>query len=286
MKKLLLLPLLINFSLHATILDNRQDVAGDYYWGMGGVGGYDVGDINKTEYNLSNIMSNELPKTLEEREQSKVNQMRYNQIQTAAFTFGAQAGLANGSKIINKKVEEFNGKDNKLDVVYDFSKLLLEPGLVPPVISEGRDAYNQPSENEVRAADKIYKIEVPAKIVTAPPDWRNYLLLEVTNPEPPMKGILPKTTDEKKIWDEWVQKGWVEGHEQAKDLYDNALSQLNFHFKGMLKYKELYEQGKVTKPKLSRQNLGVTGGGKEMAEGDRIIKKTEDAQLRTNGWYK
>ena len=56
----------------------------------------------------------------------------------------------------------------------------------------------------------------------------------------------------------------------------------------MLRYKRLYELGMVTKPKLSRSELGITGGGKEMAIGDRVIKKTQDAQLNPNKnkWFK
>lgn len=259
--------------------DNR--IIGDQYWNE--AKNDDI--ITASKFNINNISSSSVEKTLKIEEESKINSVRAEMLQNAALAFGTQAGLANAGAYINKKLET---KSSVLDTVYDFRKIQLEPGFLPPVITEGRDAYNQPAEDEVRAADTIYKIEFPARIVNAAPDWRTYLFVNVTEPETPNKAVLPQTSAESKLWDKYIKIGWEQGYEQASDLYDIGLNRLNRDFKGMLRYKKLYEMGMVTKPKLSKTELGVTGGGNEMSIGDRIIKKTQDAELnpKTKTWFK
>lgn len=260
---------------------SNNRIIGDQYWSDSK--NDDI--ITASKFNINNISASSVEKTLKVEEESKINSVRAEMLQNAAMAFGTQAGLANAGAYINRKLET---KSGILDSTYDFRKIQLEPGFLPPVITEGRDAYNQPAEDEVRAADTIYKIEFPARIVNATPDWRTYLFVNVTEPETPNKAVLPQTSAESKLWDKYIKMGWEQGYEQASDLYEIGLNRLNRDFKGMLRYKKLYEMGMVTKPKLSKTELGVTGGGNEMSIGDRIIKKTQDAELnpKTKTWFK
>lgn len=277
--------LINNAFAEQTSVDGKE-IIGDKYWHNKTTEEYD--EVKATRFNINNISASNVEKTLKANSESKINSIRLEMLQQAALSFGTQAGLAKGGLIINKALDQFNGNDKKLDKVYDFEKIQLEPGFLPPVITEGRNAYNQPSADEVRAADTIYKIEFPARIVNAAPNWRNYLYVEINEPETPAKSTLPKTSAENKVWDEWVKKGWDQGYEQAIDLFESELSRLDRDFKGMLRYKRLYQLGMVTKPKISKTELGVTGGGNEMAVGDRVIKKTYDSELnpKTNKWFK
>lgn len=261
----------------------KSQVVGDYYWSQS-----KSENVDPTKFNISNISASSVEKTLKANSESKVSFVRQEMLQSAALSFGTQAGLANAAVTINKALDQFNGSGKKLDMVYDFSKIMLEPGFLPPVISEGRNAYNQPTANEVRAADTIYKIEFPARIVNAAPNWRDYLYVEMSEPDAPAKSTLPKNSAENKIWDEWVKKGWEDGYVQAADLYESGLARLDRDFKGMIRYKKLYQLNMVTKPKITKTELGVTGGGNEMAVGDRVIKKTYDAELnpKSNKWFK
>lgn len=102
--------------------------------------------------------------------------------------------MASKANLINSSLKN---RSATYDKIFNFSVLQLEPGFLPPVISEGVDAYNQPSDNEVRAADKIYKIEFPAKIVNVVPRWQEYLNVPFGNPEVPDKSILPKLVPKK-----------------------------------------------------------------------------------------
>lgn len=283
-KNKILIGALLSLTSTTFALD-KKDIAGDYYWG----GAKEATDLKDTKFNIKNISSSSIAKTIEEESNSKISAIRLEMLQSAARAFGTQAGFASGGAVINRKLDSYNGSKSRiLDQTYDFKKVQLEKGFLPPVITEGRDAYNQPNSNEVRAADVIYKIEIPAKIVNNVPDWRVYLYVDVSEPENPSKSVLPTNSAENKVWDEYVKLGWEDGYEQAADQFGDNLARLERDFTGMLRYKRLYELGMVTKPKLSRSELGITGGGKEMAIGDRVIKKTQDAQLNPNKnkWFK
>lgn len=202
--------------------------------------------------------------------------VRATVIQEAAAAYGAQAGMAARAQQLNEAAQ---GRSGSYDRVFNFAAVMLEPGFLPPVISEGRDAYNQPNDNEVRASDRIYKIEFAARLVNTPPRWQQYLTVPVSAPLAPDRTALPKNSAEKALWNEWAQKGWTQGASQADQAFESNLARLRRDFEGMLRYKMLYQQGVVSKPILSRSNLGVTGGGDEMAINDRIYRITNKAQL-------
>lgn len=253
---------------------SSSKVSGDEYWG-------ETDNSSKNgvaEYSLSSIYADNVSKKVQSQE-TGVSIIRQEALKSAALAMGIQAGFAKQSQKIN---DQLLVNANYYDKIFDFGKLEIEDGLLPPVISEGVDSYNQPNENEVRASDKLYRIEFPAKIVNVPPNWREYLLIPFANADQPDKSILPTNKAEKNIWDDYVTRGWEEGVQQSIEVFDANRGRLKRDFEGMIRYKKLYEQGLVTKPEIARSELGVTGGGNEMAVGDRIIRMTEKAQLNPN----
>ena len=212
-------------------------------------------------------------------EKPAVSIVRKEAIQAEAAAYGAQAGLALALLEINGVLKK---NAAAYDKIYDFNAVLLEPGFLPPVISEGVEPYRQSSDSVVRAADLIYKIEFDARIVNTAPRWQDYLSFQVSQPEPPDASLLPQNGEENVIWDEWVKKGWKEGTEQAQTIFSSNLARLNRDYLGMWRFKRLYSQGMVSKPILARSSLGVTGGGREMAVNDRIVKITEGSKLNPN----
>lgn len=212
-------------------------------------------------------------------ELSAAESARFDLIRSTAAALGAQAGNAARTREIQAALLS---KASQYDRAFDFSKVMLEPGFLPPVISEGRDAYNQPSDDEARAADRIFKIERPARLVSASPSWRSYLLVSTPSPTRPDDSVLPKSSAEKKEWDRWASDGWDQGVQMADQNFEANLARLNQDFQGMIKFKLLFEQGLVTKPVLARSSLGTTGGGDEMAINDRIIRVTAKASLDPN----
>jgi defect-in-organelle-trafficking protein DotC len=202
--------------------------------------------------------------------------VRAQAIQAAAAAYGSQAGNRYRASEIQKMLA---ARSSQYDRTFDFSAVMLEQGFLPPVITEGRDAYNQPNSFEARAADRIFKIELPARIVAAPPRWQEYLLAFPAAGAALDRSVLPSSTEEKRLWDEWASRGWEQGVALADMNFESNLGRLRRDFEGMLRFKMLYQQGLVSRPMLARTILGVTGGGNEMAIGDRIIRVSATASL-------
>lgn len=227
---------------------------------------------------VNGVLSNQLLKD-KKSAATEVPWARASAIQGAAVAYGVQAGLASRAYQINQSLDH---RAPDYDRVFNFNAVMLEPGFLPPVISEGRDAYNQPSSRTVRAADRIYKIEFPARLVSAAPTWRDYLPVPYTMPQLPDASVLPKNAQEKNLWDAWARQGWAQGVDLANQTFEANDGRLKRDFEGMIRYKALYEQGVVSKPILNKSTLGVTGGGTEMAINDRVYEVTKDAGLDPN----
>lgn len=208
-----------------------------------------------------------------------VSWARAQAITSAAKAYGVQAGLASEGFQIDQTLQQ---NASQYDRVFDFSAVMLSPGFLPPVIVEGRDAYHQPSPTTARAADRLYKIMFPAKIVSTPPTWRDYLPVAYKAPTPPSAAVRPKSSAEKKLWDSQVAVGWDQGVRLADETFAANVGRLRRDFDGMLRYKALYQQGVVKKPLLASEHLGVTGGGDEMAINDRVYQVTRNAALDPN----
>lgn len=264
----------------AGALRSAQPTPGDAYWsnrsGQIPGGDLDVPSLPTGASSVSEVMASAL---LKSEARSSVEPLRAQQIQDAAAAYGVQSGMDAQANAINQAID---ARAAGYDRVFDFSALMLEPGFLPPVISEGRDAYNQPTPDEVRAASRLYRIEFPARLVSVAPTWRDYLPVPITGVSRPDPSVLPKGKDEESIWNEWAVKGWNRGTALAEETFEANLARLSRDFNGMLRYKALYEQGVVSKPLLAQSSLGVTGGGNEMALDDRIYRITDRAQLDPN----
>jgi defect in organelle trafficking protein DotC len=257
----------------------KPALPGDTYWQNQGGSEYPPSTAaSLPPPDVNGVLSDQLIKD-QKAAANAVPWARASAIQGAAVTYGVQAGMASRAYQINESLDRRAGD---YDRVFNFNDVMLEPGFLPPVISEGRDAYNQPSSRIVRAADRIYKIEFPARLVSAAPTWRDYLPVSYNMPQLPDATVLPKTTQEKSLWDAWVRQGWDQGVTLANQTFEANDGRLKRDFEGMIRYKALYEQGVVSKPILSKSTLGVTGGGSEMAINDRVYEVTKDAGLDPN----
>lgn len=250
-------------------------VKGDVYWGNTGVD--PLVPMKNPPTNVNDVLSSSMLK--KDKKEDEIPYVRAQSIQAGAAAYGAQAGFAARARQLNQEIRQASGN---YDRVFNFSALMLEPGFLPPVISEGRDAYEQANDSQVRAANRIYKIEFPARLVNTPPRWQDYLFIQegqLTNPD---RSVLPKSGAEKELWDQWVIRGWERGEALAQETFLSNKGRLQRDFNGMLRYKNLYAQGLVKKPILAKSYLGVTGGEDEMAIGDRIYEITEKAKLDPN----
>lgn len=142
--------------------------------------------------------------------------------------------------------------------------------------------YAQSSDDQVSIADKNYKMEAQAKFVSVYPTWRSYLRFTFPTFEAPAKAYLPQNDTEKAIWDASIKQGWERGVMQANRIYESSYSKLERDYLGMIKYKILLAEGLITPTIIAKQNLGVTGGGKEMSINDQVFRITDHSALNPN----
>jgi len=228
------------------------------------------------------LLSNRIQETGAAAQKEGISEMRRQALVDMALELGATGGLAHRT---NQIKADTNKNAARLDVLFNFSdknRVLLDNGVLAPVLTEGQSNYSQKSDDEVRVADKIYKIEVPARFVSVYPTWRSYLMFAYPNYEMPPAAYLPKNDAEKAIWDEAVKEGWKKGMAQADSIFESSYSRLVRDYQGMIKYKLLLAQGLITPTIIAKQNLGVTGGGREMNVNDQVFRITDHSALNPN----
>lgn len=212
-----------------------------------------------------------------------LSSLRSRSLRDTAMSLGAQGSLAWSSTEINGWLE----KEKKyLDSIFNFSALMLEHGVMPPVLEVGDDSLNLADPNTIRVADRTYKIVQQAQFMTTPPNWREYLWLNYSKPELPDKTLLPRSTAEQKIWREGIRAGWDKGVEQGYAIFQQSLARLKRDYNGMLLYRKLLKEHMISAPYVARTELGVTGDGNDMRINDQVLRIVEHPQLQTNskGW--
>ena len=215
-------------------------------------------------------------------------QIRRDAMREAALSFGARGGLAFRTFEIQRRLAEY---DTSFTKMYDFKRLLIAApsGLLiePPVISEGQKAVIvNGGGQEAAVADRIYKINRAARIVTAARDWHLYLERDWGHVDPPPGMLLPSTDEERAQWRAWVSEGWTEGLKQGQEIFEADLIRLTNDIVGMARYRELLAQGMISPPYALQEDRGVTGGGSEMRIGDRGLMITGPSAFipRSDKW--
>lgn len=215
--------------------------------------------------------------SIEKLNQDSVNEqtnadgkMRSQLLQDTAMSLGARGGLAARTKQINVDLE---AQTAYLNDVFNFQSLMLPNNIVPPVLVEGREALNLDGPYTIRVADRNYRIVKQAKFVTGVPTWQDYLIVQPKEPEAPAKSLLPKRNnkEELKLWQEYTRKGWQQGIEQADTIYAENLARLKRDYTGMIRYRKLLAQNMVSPPLVAEKDMGITGGGDQIAVNDRVL---------------
>ncbi len=215
-------------------------------------------------------------------------QIRADALREAALSYGARGGLAYRTFQIQRRLAEY---DRNLTRVFDFSRLLIAApsGLLiePPVISEAQKAVIVKSGGQAAAvADRVYRINRIARIVTAARNWHLYMERDWGTVDPPPGLLLPKDATERDEWRRWVKEGWDAGIQQAEETFEADLDRMTNDFVGMVRYRELLAQGMISAPYALNEDRGITGGGSEMRIGDRGVTITGQSELisRSNQW--
>ena len=212
------------------------------------------------------------------------DKLRGGAMKDAALSYGARAGLAWESRNINRMLQ---GRSSEIARTYDFQRTMIKGPdnvtILPPVISEARQAWETSEAGKtLRVADTVYEIVEQARFAAVPPLWQAYLVRDYKTPEPPPDSLLPKDSTEREQWRKWVSEGWSMGQKQAREIFQADLERLERDFNGMVRYKALLEQGKVSAPVVADAKFGTTGTGQDMRVNDRAIRITRDPTLKVD----
>lgn len=188
-------------------------------------------------------------------ESANIPSVRYNAIRETAITYGAQAGLARRT-FDNLQRLERHARD--LDVTYNFQALLVEGNVVPPVLTETSDVYDQSSDDMLRVIGKVFRIDQQARFTYVPPTWRAYLMMGYDFDRNLVAAVSPQNDQEKALWRTAVEEGFQLGSKQADDILKENFARLDRDFVGMVKYHQMLEAGMVSKPYVASTNKGIT----------------------------
>lgn len=205
--------------------------------------------------------------------------LRSRSLKDSALSIGAQGALAYSSVQINAWLEK---QHKYLDSIFNFNALMLQHGVMPPVLETGDSSLNLADPNTIRVADRTYKIVTQAHFATTAPNWREYLWLNYSKPQLPDKTLLPKNDSEQKIWADGIQTGWEQGIQQAYSIFQQNLARLKRDYNGMLLYRKLLDEKMISAPFVARTELGITGTGDDMRINDQVLRIVEHPKLQTN----
>lgn len=208
-----------------------------------------------------------------------VNPIRLAAIRQASMSLGARGGLAWEAHVINQSLES---ESVFIDQVFDFNLLLLEHNVLPPVLTQSDRSLNLADNETLRIDEKTYQILNPARFVTAPPNWRNYLWLHFQKPDIPDRSLLPQTRAEAQVWNHYLRQGWTNGIEQAQAIFSANLNRLKRDMLGMILYRILLAEHMVSAPFVAKAQLGVTGDTNQLRINDQVLRITAQSQLQTD----
>ena len=185
---------------------------------------------------------------------------RASAVRLAALGFGARAGLARRAWEIAAMLDR---QGAKLSAIYRFGDLVLrEDGftVLPPVLAETRRAFRlEPAGTRAASARRVLRILEPARLVSAMPDWRDWLMRSWLLAEPPASVLFPRNAREDARWRRLLAEGWADGVALADDIFAADLDRLNRTFEGVVLWHRLSRAGMLTAPGIEIERAGVSG---------------------------
>ena len=198
--------------------------------------------------------------------------MRRSAMRTAALGYAARAGLNRRGWEIARILERFAPQMAR---VFRFRDLMIHEGgfmVQPPVLAETRQAFRLARSHERAAsAGRHLKIVAPEKILSSPPDWRDFLIRHWAGAEAPAAVLLPRDAAERELWRGWLAEGWKEGTDLADMIFLDDLDRLTGFFEGLVLWHRLNRQRMVSGPVLSLTRSAVSGGGDVMRIDESLV---------------
>lgn len=206
--------------------------------------------------------------------ESIATQARLESLHSYAYNIAIKAAMAHQIKNIQETIA---ANERHLDAIYNFDYLMIKGRVVPPVITEARDLYNQNSNIQIRLSGALYDIYEQARFSSIAPNWREYLQFPNAGDAYDHVvfgsiGLEPKTDDEKRIWVKASEDGWKQGITQANNILQTAMDNLNRDYTGMIRFHAFVNQAKITMPVINSYNLYDTNAGERLILDERLLQ--------------
>lgn len=196
---------------------------------------------------------------------NSLSEMRYKMIHESAFTYGMQAGLAYQTRLISDRLETIA---QSLDFTYNFQRWIMQGNVLPPVISQVKDALEQESDDVIHIGLNNYEMISEPRLVTTAPSWRSYLKRNYGKAQKPRVSLDPENSYEKRLWKESVAKGYNKGVQQANRILVESWRTMVRDLQGIITYHELLNKKVVSAPYVTAVTRDVVGDKKRMTVGD------------------
>lgn len=247
------------------------------------IGGNDIFDLGAAPADTRTLA---VPTAGAEKDKGAgVSPVRAMSLREAGMVYGSQAGEAEATYKIMKKLQAHSGS---LSTIFNFRGIVEDSPIgggviVPPVVVRGTNAVTiSPDGREAAVSDEFLVIKRPGRIAALEPTWRDYLLWDVSKPKPPALSLRPKDKAEEEIFRDAMQDGIRSGYAVAAREIGDRLDRLRVDFEGMLQYRQLVKQGMVDQMVLADADFGVTSDGTKMNIGNRTVKITKDAAFQSD----
>lgn len=165
----------------------------------------------------------------------------------------------------------------ELDAIYDFAPLMIDGIVVPPVVSEANNLYNQKGDTQINRAEKIFKIERQARFASTAVNWRQYLNFPVEASAFEKYAYVagdmkPQDAIEQQAWEEATIEGWNLGVQQANIILEQGMARLNRDYIGMVRFHTFVMQGKLSMPIINKYQLYDTNTGMTMVMDEELLR--------------
>ncbi|MGL3709446.1 type IV secretory system conjugative DNA transfer family protein [Leptospirillum ferriphilum] len=202
----------------------------------------------------------------------------------AALTWGAQAGYAKRTELRNRWLRKNAGT---LDQVFTFRPFVASDAhVLLPSISSGRRAFRLEDPGSADSTLVSYRVHEPARIVSIPPTFRDYLILAPGRPKKVNPLLLPKNAREEKSWKKWTAKGWKTGERLSDRAFQIGTRRLVRAIEGRIRFYELELSGQIERPVWALSPAATLRTGEILEIGDTTLRITRPARFTSSEKWK
>lgn len=223
-------------------------------------------------------------RTARAREAASKELARAGIVRDAAHVYGVAVGYAARAAEIRR---DLDARAAELDTIYSFHGLVEGGRLLAPSVSFADQVMAIEGDgSQMRETARVLRVEEPARLVSVPPTWRDYLTIGAPSVDRPDDAMLPATSDEREVWTEAVAEGYDIGRKQAELVLETQMSLLTATYEGMLRYRKLVAQGVIAPAQVGQTDFGIVREDDVLRIQDRVITVTEPARFTDSSRWK